>query len=123
MKMKKILSMVLAGTMVLSLAACSGGSGSGSDATKAADATQAADATEAAGGEASSDAVWKIGGIGPITGGGAAYGISVMNASQLAAEEINAAGGINGYKVGVIHYVCRAEKYTLTCWRGWKPWR
>ena len=38
----------------------------------------------------------KIGGIGPITGGAAVYGQAVKNAAEMAVEEINAAGGING---------------------------
>ncbi|MDD3796229.1 MAG: ABC transporter substrate-binding protein [Lachnospiraceae bacterium] len=42
---------------------------------------------------------FKIGGIGPISGGAAIYGQAVMNASQMAVDEINAAGGINGYQV------------------------
>ncbi|WP_029232325.1 ABC transporter substrate-binding protein [Butyrivibrio sp. VCB2006] len=42
---------------------------------------------------------FKIGAIGPLTGGAAAYGNAVCNAAELAVEEINAAGGINGYKV------------------------
>ena len=42
---------------------------------------------------------WKIGGIGPITGGAAVYGMGVMNAAQIAIDEINAAGGINGYQI------------------------
>ena len=37
-----------------------------------------------------------IGGIGPITGGAAQYGIAVKNGIQLAVDEINAAGGVNG---------------------------
>ena len=45
------------------------------------------------------DDTFKIGGIGPITGGAAVYGQAVMNASQLAADDINAAGGINGYQI------------------------
>ena len=44
---------------------------------------------------------WKIGGIGPTTGGAAVYGQAVMNAMTLAAEEINEAGGINGAQVEV----------------------
>ena len=40
-----------------------------------------------------------IGGIGPISGGAAIYGQAVKNAAELAVEEINAAGGMNGYKV------------------------
>ena len=50
---------------------------------------------------AMADDVWKIGGIGPTTGPAAAYGSAVENAMYIAAEEINAAGGINGYQVEV----------------------
>ncbi len=42
---------------------------------------------------------WKIGGIGPTTGGAAVYGIAVQNGADLAIKEINEAGGINGYKI------------------------
>lgn len=38
-----------------------------------------------------------IGGIGPITGAAAVYGNNVKNGAQLAIDEINAAGGVNGY--------------------------
>lgn len=44
-------------------------------------------------------ATLKIGGIGPTTGGAAIYGTAVMNAAQLAINEINANGGINGMQV------------------------
>ena len=40
-----------------------------------------------------------IGAIGPKTGAAANYGLGVCNAGELAVEEINAAGGINGYQV------------------------
>lgn len=40
-----------------------------------------------------------IGGIGPTTGGAAQYGIAVKNGTQLAVDEINAAGGVNGMKL------------------------
>ena len=48
---------------------------------------------------ASADETWKIGGIGPITGGAAVYGTAAMNGAQIAVDEINAAGGINGVQV------------------------
>lgn len=47
----------------------------------------------------SGEAAFKIGGIGPTTGGAALYGQAVMNGAQLAVDEINAAGGINGYQI------------------------
>ena len=40
-----------------------------------------------------------IGGIGPITGVAASYGIAVRNGAQIAVDEINAAGGINGMQI------------------------
>lgn len=40
-----------------------------------------------------------IGGSGPLTGDYATYGTSVKQGAELAAEEINAAGGVNGWKV------------------------
>lgn len=40
-----------------------------------------------------------IGGIGPTTGAAAIYGSCVANAAQIAVDEINANGGINGYQV------------------------
>ncbi|MBO5356435.1 MAG: ABC transporter substrate-binding protein [Clostridia bacterium] len=38
----------------------------------------------------------KIGASGPLTGGAAMYGIAVKNSAQLAVDEINAKGGLNG---------------------------
>ena len=40
-----------------------------------------------------------IGGIGPTTGAAAIYGTAVKNGAQIAIDEINEAGGINGYKI------------------------
>lgn len=40
--------------------------------------------------------VYKIGGMGPLTGDGASYGLSVKQGAQIAIDEINAAGGVNG---------------------------
>ena len=37
-----------------------------------------------------------IGMSGPLTGGAAVYGVAVQNAAQMAVDEINAAGGLNG---------------------------
>ncbi len=51
------------------------------------------------GGSSAGGNTLKIGGIGPITGGAAVYGQAVKNAAEIAVEEINAAGGINGMTV------------------------
>ncbi len=50
----------------------------------------------AACGSSADPKVVKIGGIGPLTGAYANYGTSVRNGAQLAVDEINAAGGVNG---------------------------
>lgn len=71
-KVKKIVSLALAA--VLS-ASCLAGCGSG---------------------EKSTNIV--IGGSGPLTGSAAQYGIAVKNAAELAVNEINDAGGVNGVK-------------------------
>lgn len=40
-----------------------------------------------------------LGATGPLTGDASSYGISVKNGAQLAVQEINAAGGINGIQI------------------------
>ena len=42
--------------------------------------------------------VFRIGGIGPLTGDASSYGISVKNGAQIAVDEINEAGGAAGYQ-------------------------
>ena len=51
------------------------------------------------GGNKANDDKFYIGGIGPVTGGAAVYGNAVKNGAQIAVDEINAAGGINGYQI------------------------
>lgn len=48
------------------------------------------------------DETFKIGVIGPMTGDYAQYGLGVYHAAQVAAEEINANGGFNGYNVEIL---------------------
>ncbi|MBQ8765979.1 MAG: ABC transporter substrate-binding protein [Clostridia bacterium] len=43
-----------------------------------------------------------IGVSGPLTGGAAQYGNAVVNAAQLAVDEINAAGGVNGVNLKLV---------------------
>ena len=43
-----------------------------------------------------------IGGSGPLTGSAAQYGVGVKNAAQLAVDEINEAGGVNGVKFKLV---------------------
>jgi branched-chain amino acid transport system substrate-binding protein len=42
---------------------------------------------------------FKIGGIGPLTGAAYIYGTHAMYGAQIAVDEINEAGGINGYQI------------------------
>ena len=44
----------------------------------------------------------KVGVSGPLTGGTAMYGIAVKNSAQLAIDEINAAGGVNGIMLELV---------------------
>ena len=77
--MKKLVSFALALTLAVGcLAGCGGGSGAKEE--KKADA-------------------FYIGGIGPTTGAAAIYGTAAKNGAQIAVDEINAAGGINGVKI------------------------
>lgn len=101
---KRVLSLGLAVLMAASLTACGGGSKPAADTTAAAADTKAAaegDTTAAAEGDTTAAAagVFKIGGIGPLTGAAAAYGIAVKNGAELAIKEVNAAGGINGCQI------------------------
>ena len=51
---------------------------------------------------ASQPKVWKIGLEGPLTGSQSDVGIGMLEGAQLAAEEINAAGGVLGRQVQII---------------------
>lgn len=53
----------------------------------------------------------KIGVSGPLSGGAAMYGIAVQNSAQLAIDEINAAGGINGV---MLELVAKDDKHDPT---------
>ncbi len=92
---KKIVSLVMA-TLLAATAVAGCGSNGGSAASSAAGSTAASGAASSA---AAGGTTIKIGSIGPSTGGAAAYGQAVMNGAQIAVDEINAAGGINGVKI------------------------
>lgn len=81
MKITKVLSLALAGVL------CAGaltGCGGASD------------------GYTSKNTEYVIGVSGPLTGGAGMYGTAVANSAQLAVDEINAAGGLNGTKFKLI---------------------
>lgn len=90
---KKLFASLLALSMGLSLAACSGTASStpaDSTSTPAADSTDAAQEPAAEGGELI------LGFAVPLTGTSAAGGEIVRNGVQMAVDEINEAGGIDG---------------------------
>lgn len=77
--MKKFISIMLVAAMaVTALTGC----GSNSESSSKKDADK-----------------YYIGGIGPTTGATAIYGTAVKNGAQIAVDEINAAGGINGKQI------------------------
>ena len=79
--MKKFISVMLVAAMaVTALTGCGSNSSSSSSSKKDADK-------------------YYIGGIGPTTGATAIYGTAVKNGAQIAVDEINAAGGINGKQI------------------------
>ena len=49
-------------------------------------------------GNKTTDEKYVIGVSGPLTGGTAVYGVAVKNSAQMAVDEINAAGGLDGVK-------------------------
>jgi branched-chain amino acid transport system substrate-binding protein len=97
--MKKFASLSLAAVMALSMAAC-GSSGNSSEAESASSGTSAeSSSVSGSTGSTAEGGTLKIGGIGPVTGSTAAYGQAVQNGAELAVEEINAAGGVNGIQL------------------------
>ena len=89
--MKKIFALALALMMVLAAFAGCNNSTTDPTGTPAAGATPDPGAKEPAQGE-----TLTIGGIGPLTGDYATYGVSVKQGAELAVKEINEAGGVNG---------------------------
>ena len=56
----------------------------------------------------------KIGVSAPLTGGAAKYGIAVKNSAQMAVDEINAAGGLDGMKFELMAYDDEHKKENVT---------
>ena len=84
--MKKLLSILLVLSLSITLFSC----GNEQSTTTTAETTAAV---------TNAPQVFKVGGIGPITGGAAVYGQAVQNGIKIAIDEINANGGFNGYQV------------------------
>ena len=92
-KMKKLVALTAAASLAVAAFAGCAKSDSSKTETKE-NATNAGNE-----GSTSTSEIWKIGSIGPTTGGAAIYGNAVKNGAQIAVDEINAAGGINGSKI------------------------
>ncbi|KAE9637099.1 ABC transporter substrate-binding protein [Defluviitalea raffinosedens] len=89
MKAKKFMSMLLVGGIMLSSLVGCGNTGSSSQ------------GSESSGANAD---VIKIGGIAPLTGDVAVYGVAADNGVKLAIEEINANGGLLGKQIQYVVY-------------------
>ena len=86
MKKSRILSLALAGALSFSmLAGCGGGTEGGSANTPAGGNETTSGNTEG---------TIQIGGIGPLTGSAAVYGLATKQGAEIAIEEINALGGL-----------------------------
>ena len=123
-KFNKIMSVVMASAMTATLFAGCGNADAGTQAAdSSSEANNAASESEASNDTASSSGVFKIGGIGPTTGSAAVYGTAVQNAAQLAVDEINAAGGINGVQIEFKFEddECDAEK-SVNAYNTLKDW-
>ena len=79
MKMKKLFALMLAVVMVAAMFTACGAK------------NYAAENTE-----------YILGCSGPLTGAAAVYGVAVQNSAQMAVDEINAAGGLNGVKFKLV---------------------
>ena len=90
--MKKLVSLCLVLAMAATMLV---GCGANEEAAQ----NSAGTSESAAAGESAEGAVFKIGGSGPTTGGAAVYGLAVQRGAQIAVDEINAAGGINGFQI------------------------
>ena len=87
MNSKKFLAGVLAAAIALSLTACGGGGQTSTPSTSTPDASTGDGSTPVA---ADGTITIKVGGIGPLTGSTATYGVATDYGAQVAVDEINA---------------------------------
>ena len=91
-KLTKLLSLVLTLAMLFSLAACASKDDTTTDTSS--DTSDTADTTDTT---SDGEKTVRLGLIGPMTGDNANYGTSTRDGAQIAVDEINEAGGVNGY--------------------------
>src|SRR5690606_30024940 len=112
-KLKKYASLFLASSLVVgALAGCSGGSGGSSGGSSSGDQGTSTEGSGASGG--SSGEVIKIGANLELTGNVASYGSSIAQGAELAIEEINKAGGIDGKQIELIKVDNKSENAEAT---------
>ena len=64
-------------------------------------------------GSAQAQETLKIGGVGPLSGGGTAWGLAAQRGMEIAIEEINAAGGVKAEgKTHKLQLVMYDDQYT-----------
>lgn len=88
--MKRLLALIFAVTLALSLAACS--------------SDESGDTSDSSEDEGSSADTIKIGWYGPLSGSAASVGVSGETAVKLAVKQINEAGGVLGKQVELVEY-------------------
>lgn len=98
-KFKKVTSLLLVAVMTMAMLAGCGGSGEKAGESTSEAVSESSNSATEGNASAAAGETFKIGAIGPATGGAAVYGLAVKNGADLAIKEINAAGGINGYQV------------------------
>ena len=99
---KKLMSIMLVAAMtVTTLAGCGSAASTATDAAATEETTAADESADAADTAEAADTAtvegaetFLIGGIGPLTGGAASYGLSVKQGAEIAINEINTAGGV-----------------------------
>ena len=96
--LKKVMAFALVSAVAIALTACGGGNSGGNTSNNGDKATETKTETKTEEKKQEGDTIL-LGGIGPMTGDAAMYGNSTYNGANLAVEEINAAGGINGKKI------------------------
>ena len=98
-KFKKVTSLLLVAVMTMAMLAGCGGSGEKAGESTSEAVSESSNSATEGNASAAAGETFKIGAIGPATGGAAVYGLAVKNGADLAIKEINAADGINGYQV------------------------
>ncbi len=107
---KKVLSLILAAVMALSLAACGGGSkdGTEADGTTAAPKGTEAEGESAEGGSTGGETV-KFALVGPLTGNNAYAGEAMFNSAKMVIDAYNEAGGYNGTPIEYVEFDTKGD--------------